>query len=98
MASVREHYDTLRGLGMTKSQAIGRAFVNSCRDDEREQRERGVDYDEVHVRQAIVHSREDQWLIIEALRVLNESSARTNRRLTLVVVLLCLIAAKLYTG
>lgn len=34
-------------------------LVDSVRETEKQQRDNGLDYDEIHVRQSIVHTRED---------------------------------------
>lgn len=42
---LREEYETLRGLGLSKRNAARQTMVNAVRDDEAEQLERGLTYD-----------------------------------------------------
>lgn len=92
MLSQKEIYDTYRELGEPRESARLKAFLDACRDGEERQRSTlGVDYSEVHVRQAIVHTRQDIWILVYRLNALDNNASRIRRRLTAVVVLLAAI-------
>ena len=68
----------------------------SVREAEREHRDAGEDYTPQHVRQSIVHTREDMTLVYSRLCDVADGSKKTNVRLVLIVGLLALNALLLF--
>lgn len=68
------------------------------RESEKEQRDAGIDYDEKHIRQSIIHTREDVILLVSLMANLLVQSKKTNKRLLgiIVVLILCFILFLLF--
>ena len=88
----RDLYEQRREWGQTHDQARVGSFIDGCREDELNKRSSGVDYDEVHVRQATVHVREDLWIVCYRLNELTGIAKGIRWRLTAMLVMLVLIA------
>ena len=74
---------------MNKDAAARIAFVQSCTDKEDEQRNKfNCDYDEKHVRQAIVHTRQDLWLVVYDLGTIKSYLRTTVFCLWIIIALL----------
>jgi len=74
---------------------------NVVRMSERQQRGAvidGIDYDEKHVRQSIIHTREDVVLLVSLMANLLVQSKKTNKRLLgiIVVLIVCFILFLLF--
>jgi hypothetical protein len=63
------------------------AFIDRCMESDSQKRECGVDYGEVEVRQAIVHTHQDVWIVCRHLDSIVDESAAIRRRLTVLCVL-----------
>ncbi len=64
----------------------------SVRESEREKREAGIEnYDDHHVRQAIVHAREDIILLVPLMSHIFAQAKRINRRLSIIIALFAVL-------
>lgn len=87
----RSEYEMRRDLGVSKRHAKRQALVASVRSAEQEVRSSiGDPYDEEHVRQSIVHTREDMVLTIAVLGEIADT-ARSVRRWVMGGVLLAVL-------
>ncbi len=68
-------------------EAAGR-LQREVRASESQKREGGIDYDEKHVRQSIVHTREDLILFIPLVTHILSQTKKINRKLSIIVALL----------
>jgi len=69
---------------------------NAVRTDEKRQRDLSIDYDAKHVRQAIVHTREDIVLVISYLNSIGDSLG-TIRTLLLIIAIAAVVSATVLT-
>jgi hypothetical protein len=65
-------------------------LLKVTRESEKEQRDASIDYDEKHVRQSIIHTREDIILLVSLMGNLLAQSKKINKRLFVVIVVLIL--------
>ena len=61
------------------------------RSSESKKRESGVDYDEIHVRQSIVHTREDLVLLVPLVTHILSQTKKVNTKLSIIVALLIVL-------
>lgn len=68
----------------------------TVRESEKQKREAGIDYDEQHVRQSIVHIREDIILFVPLVTHLLLQTKRINQRLNIIIALIIMLIAVLF--
>lgn len=81
-------YRIARSEGRDRRSAVRQAFVESVIEVDEVQREGGMDYTRQHVRQAIVHSRQDIVLIVAHLAEIGGLLGSLRRWLIVAVLLM----------
>ena len=61
------------------------------RETEKGQRDAGINYDEKHVRQSIIHTREDIILLVSLMANFLAQSKKINQRLFVIIVVLFIL-------
>lgn len=96
--SYRRWRSDLRSVYPNPRNADRIAFIKASIEDEAEQRQ-SIDYDERHVRQAIVHARQDLWILCQdnqdliTLSVASHQHLKVIRRLLWAIVIAAWIQA-----